>query len=118
MTYAEFLARHASVNDAECATVVMGWKLHESPGACDPYWYQEDRLVLTRFVADFSPTTDRNATDLLLAEVERRGLVLKTLSTLLDDDSIASTTWGCLRAAPSLVAWACVEACREGRCQQ
>ena len=125
MTYTDWLKRPESERNPEAATVVMGWMLHESPGACEAYWYQTDRLILTKFSKDFNPCTDRNATDMLLAEVERQGkrdAFDYELGCHSDDvyhairsgSGHAGSALGILRIDPSLLTWACVEACKGG----
>jgi hypothetical protein len=66
MTYAEFLARPASVNDAECLTVVMGWHL-EIDGDYT-VWMDADGNKMADLY-ELSPTTDRNATAMLVLRV-------------------------------------------------
>ncbi len=120
MTYAEFAARPASVNDAECATVVMGWILQEvwlEPSSDGEAWRAIGKCPAF--------TTDRNATAMLVEEVAKRGrnAVLLFISFFGDatggrrigPEGAVSVTWtpvDVLCAAPSLVAWACCEACR------
>ena len=118
--YAEWMKRPESERNAEAATVVMGWFLQEEwlePSADGSAW----RIIgdLPNFCAD------RNATDMLLAEVERqgkRGAFDYELGCLSDDvyhairsgSGHAGSALGILRIDPSLLTWACVQACKEG----
>jgi len=135
MTYAEFLARHASVNDAECAEIVMRWTRETqcqsvSRGIASistaTHWMLSDGSMLA--MSNFSPTTDRNATAMLVEEVAHRGSleVTRFIERLGEatgglhvhpiENTVSVTWWpiDVLLAAPSLVAWACCESCRGG----
>jgi hypothetical protein len=119
MTYAEWKERPSSVNDAECATVVMRWKWVDVVQR----WKAPGNKMI---YAAFSPTTDRNATAMLVEGVARRGRDCCLHFSLSLGDALGacwrniegtlSVSWtpvDVLCAAPSLVAWACCESCRE-----
>jgi len=110
------------VNDAECAEIVMRWTAENA------VWHDKGHTRTTldwlgadgKFVCTsqrFSPTTDRNATAMLVEEVARRGLEGEFTDYLYDEIPAPPGCTACgmkiLRAAPSLVAWACCKACRE-----
>ena len=119
MTYAEWEKRPTSVNDAECATVIMGWYLSNDGST----WCTHGECLCAAKsdgeTEPWSPTTDRNATAMLVEEVGQRGKMVEVLTRILVNGSgltsfLEAIELG-LRAAPSLVAWACCEACREGK---
>lgn len=116
MTFADWEKRPVAENDAEAATVVMGWMQDD-----DGNWFvgcpsgAKDKKA----GKDWSPCTDRNATDLVLAEVEKkREAVQRRFNLLCREAHISaggSFTWlGTHRASPSLLTWAAVEACKGG----
>lgn len=120
MTYAEFLARPSSVNDAECVEIVMRWYLSTDGST----WCVDGECL--RGVGDWSPTTDRNATAMLVEETTKdQARAIRFLNVLgreLNPDkaltfggvfAAAQAPIALITAAPSLVAWACVESCRE-----
>lgn len=111
--YTEWLKRPESERNAEAATVVMGWDLSDN----DTVWCRDGECL--RDVEDWSPCTDRNATDLVLAAVERRGPMVRMAfidrlrgSGLIDVGRIELSI---LRAPASLLTWACVEACKKAQ---
>jgi len=125
MTYAEFAARDEQTNDDECLEVVMRW--HLAVDGDYTVWVDADgNKKADRF--DFSPTTDRNATAMLVEEVAHRGSleVTRFIERLGEatgglhvhpiENTVSVTWWpiDVLLAAPSLVAWACCESCRGG----
>jgi len=113
MTYAEFAARPTQTNDDEALTVVMRWHL-EIDGDYTVWMDADGNKRADRY--ELSPTTDRNATAMLAEEVTKRGSQNRTMYLIgreLGHGGILEC-WDLLLAAPSLVAWACVEACRGG----
>jgi hypothetical protein len=118
MNYQEWLLRPESGRNAEAATVVMGWKL-----GTDFFGYEtwQGAPGEGAYVADFRPCTDRNATDMLLAEVERRGTnaVLVFISAItkgLPAELHPYPMSGIMaigRGPASLLTWAACEACKQ-----
>ncbi len=123
MTYAEFLARPSSVNDAECLLLLYpkagirygDWDTDHEYGQFIPSgkpWktHSIDAVPVPAF------TTDRNATAMLVGEVKRRGRDVRftELFDIIAASSGIETYADILTAAPSLVAWACCESCRGG----
>jgi len=119
MTYADWSARPASVNDAECAEIVMRW---ERSGR----WWVKDTMSMAPaedvvLASAWSPTINRNDLATVVEEVERRGRAVR-LSDFLRGEvwrgKCDAEPWeyeiAMLCAAPSLVAWACCESCRGG----
>jgi hypothetical protein len=117
--YTEWLKRPESERNAEAGTVVMGWTLfwdawkhvvNDSPKA----W---ERQVEFAAPLEWSPCTDRNATDIVLAEVKRKGL-----DGRFADNIVAHLRLNCLdiedtldivRTPASLLTWAACEACKK-----
>jgi len=121
MTYNEWMKRPESERNAEAATVVMGWK-HGTDCFGHDAWMSADNKIRDNFF--WYPGIDRNATDMLLAEVERREKQFGFAYALgcHNDDSYrairsgpghAGSALGILRIDPSLLTWAAIEACRE-----
>ena len=132
MTYAEWAARPASVNDAECLLLLYP-KADVRYGDWDTYHAYAEFIPSGKpwktHSIDAKPiphfTTDRNATAMLVEEVKRRG----EAEEIRFGDALALHIPACqgseygacgpedlidvVSAAPSLVAWACVESCRE-----
>lgn len=102
--YTEWLKRPESERNAEAATVVIWWV-----GFTGEPWV---------LVNEFSPCTDRNATDLLLAEVKRKGLHAQfrfddALAAYLGDSKVQDMMWlDWLLLPASLLTWAAVTACK------
>lgn len=107
-------------SDAICAEKVMGWRRVTRDG--EPYWEDTNGAYVSS--AAWSPTSDRNATAMLLEEIERRELqdAFDHELGVQNADSYAAARWGCgdagsplgiLRIDPSLIAYCCVAA-REG----
>jgi hypothetical protein len=125
MTYQEWEARGHEAGNAEAATAVMGWHWDQLK-LC---WLDASALFLTASHAayglDWSPCTDRNATDIVLAEVERLGsalvikfgkLVERELGMFgFDLTHEVRYTFGMRfsRAPASLLTWAACEACKK-----
>lgn len=118
--YTDWLKRPEDERNAEAATVVMGWELSHDGST----WCADGECL--RGIEDWSPCTDRNATDMLLAEV---GCKVDTLhrfikallsvsdeerSPVRDADTDVERYFEFLRASPSLLTWAAIEACRGG----
>lgn len=126
--YTEWLQRPESERNAEVATEVMGWESCPVPGEdYVGHWYKKGDPGEWTADGDWSPCTDRNATDMLLAEVARDGKrATRFLAAIGGElDPHATVVFGgvyaasqipltLLRAPASLLTWACVEACREG----
>jgi hypothetical protein len=69
MPYTEWIARGPVVCDAECAEA-MGWTRH--PDKAIAVWCLNGEATQT--IRGWSPTTDRNATAMMLDAVEAAGL--------------------------------------------
>jgi len=69
MPYQDWIARGPAVCDAECAEA-MGWK--QKPGSV--YWnWGESNGAMPVIIGVWSPTTDRNATAMMLETIELIG---------------------------------------------
>ncbi len=111
MTYPDWKARPLSMNNAECATVVMGWRqMHNGFGEMD--WYDSNGHSHGHVIGGFNPTTDRNATAMLVGEVKKKLLRQSIFQDALFSEGVYQP-FDVAAAAPSLVAWACCESCRE-----
>jgi hypothetical protein len=112
--YTEWLKRPKSERNTEAATAVMGWTRRSCGG--EPVWNNHNGDV-ERDVEQWSPCTDRNATDILLAEVGRLGLTAPFCDLLDEEVSVIPGTdegrVALLRAPASLLTWAACEACKE-----
>jgi hypothetical protein len=121
MTYAEWKERPSRVNDAECMEL-FGY--HRWDDEHEREWWRKmdgDRIADLHRI-EFSPTTDRNATAMLVEEVKRRwpasrmrfAHILTHELVLPSEGTMAAGVIAGVSADPSLVAWACVEACKGG----
>lgn len=122
MTYAEFLARPAHVNDAECLLLLYpkadihygSWDTDREYGQFIPSgkpW--KTHSIDAKPVPEF--TTDRNATAMLVERVLNAGVSTVTLFNKHLSDHTDHWPLGplyVLRLAPALVAWACCESCK------
>ena len=132
MTYTDWIKRPESERNAEALMLLCpkakihygDWDTDHSYGEFIPSgkpW--KTHAIDAKPVPNFR--TDRNATDMLLAEVERRGkrdAFDYELGCHSDDvyhairsgSGHAGSALGILRIDPSLLTWACVEACKGG----
>lgn len=99
MTYADWNARGPAVCDAECAEA-MGWHLDKDGNRIGD-------------LDGWSPTTDRNATALLIERVYWGDYrMIDRLAMALDSQDLGGRV-DALNADPSLLAYCCVRAMRE-----
>ena len=112
MTYQDWIARGDAVCDAECAEA-MGWIRGDSIYSSGK-WYDGNGTSVAP--TDWSPTTDRNATAMMVEEVKRRGKMATLLIGVMGDNHPVSFLEAVelgICAAPSLIAWACCRALKE-----
>jgi hypothetical protein len=119
LTYQQWWSRGPAACNAECAKA-MGW----NDLNCG-YWYRwDDSGYLAEstgiLIADFSPTTDRNHTAMMVEKVlsmkAERMRFAHSLTRELGLDQVGTIAAGVITgaaAAPSLVAWACWRALKE-----
>ena len=134
MTLTEWNALTTEERDAICAERVMGWHkgvpVRGQPAyysESDWVWYNADRhsMALVRGTAPlsdrlvaFHPTTDRNATAMLVEKVSAMDLAERMIfdaeiRDLPDYKRCGSSRIALLLLDPSLIAYCCVKACEE-----
>jgi hypothetical protein len=107
--YQTWIARGTAVCDAECAEA-MGWERNRRGGLWMG-WHDETGYGVAE--RDWSPTTDRNATAMMVERVVKNDYyALMRLSENLREVGIDGAREALL-ADPSLVAYCCVRALKE-----
>jgi hypothetical protein len=120
MTYTEWLLRPESERNAE-AMRLMEYEIWADLNGREWWRKMEGDTLVDILPRDYSPCTDRNATDMLLAEVERRGRWWRFIE-ILGEEAVRAFSQTCicchdvfvmLRTPASMLTWAACEACEE-----
>jgi hypothetical protein len=122
--YQDWLKRPESERNAE-AMRCAGYEIWADLNGREHWRKMEGDTLIDVLHRERSPCTDRNATDILLAEVERRGkaaILLALLGNHLDPQAAhafggeyaaVQVPFSLLRAPASMLTWAACEACEE-----
>jgi len=127
MTLEEWEALPTTERDAICAERVMRWRCSGDTDV-DGYLWRKGWLdgagLVVKWASDWSPTTDRNATALLLDEVMKRGKRYafdyelgcrndEVYHAIRSGVGHRGSVLEILRLDPSLIAYCCCVVCEE-----